>query len=145
MSDIGKRKTNYQPETKIKYAKMLANGEASFKEVAAELGTGRATVERWHNQYLKYGEDYFFEEHRGKKSGNLYAALHTSKSLTEVERLNLEIAKLKAENMKLKKAMAQKMAQLLKKQIIILMIYIMCVLQSCICQMLTSGQVDEEK
>ena len=104
MSDIGKRKTNYQPETKIKYAKMLANGEASSKEIAAELGTGTSTVKRWRDQYLKYGEDYFFEEHRGNKSGNLYAALHTSKSLTEVERLNLEIAKLKAENMKLKKA-----------------------------------------
>lgn len=104
MSDIGKRKTNYQPETKIKYAKMLANGEASSEEIAAELGTGTTTVKRWRDQYFKYGEDYFFEEHRGKKSGNLYAALHTSKSLTEVERLNLEIAKLKAENMKLKKA-----------------------------------------
>ena len=63
MSDIGKRKTNYQPETKIKYAKMLANGEASSEEIAAELGTGTTTVKRWQDQYLKYGEDYFFEEH----------------------------------------------------------------------------------
>ena len=104
MASKGQKFKKYTPEEKIKYAKMLANGEASFKEVAAELGTGRATVERWHDQYLKYGEDYFFEEHRGNKSGNLYAALHTSKSLTKMERLELENAKLKAENMKLKKA-----------------------------------------
>ena len=103
MASKGQKFKKYTPEEKIKYAKMLANGEASFKEVAAELGTGRATVERWHDQYLKYGEDYFFEEHRGNKSGNLYAALHTSKSLTKMERLELENAKLKAENMKLKK------------------------------------------
>ncbi len=104
MSDIGKRKTNYQPETKIKYAKMLANGEASSKEVAAELGTGTSTVKRWRDQYLEHGEAYFYENHHGSKSGNPYAALHKSKSLSELERLKLENTKLKAENMKLKKA-----------------------------------------
>ena len=103
MAKKGQKFNSYSPELKLKYAKMLANGEASSREIAAELGTGTSTVKRWRDQYLKYGEDYFFEEHRGKKSGNLYAALHTSKSLTKMERLELENAKLKAENMKLKK------------------------------------------
>lgn len=40
---------------------MLANGEASSIEVAAELGTGTSTVKRWRDQYFKYGEDYFLK------------------------------------------------------------------------------------
>ena len=39
----------------------------------------------------------------GRGKGNPYAALHTSKSLTEVERLKLENMKLKIENERLKK------------------------------------------
>jgi len=103
MSDIGKRKTNYQPETKIKYAKMVVNGEISAKEIAKKLNTDHKTITRWRDWLINYGEDYFFEEHRGKNSGNPYAALHTSKNLSELERLKLENTKLKAENMKLKK------------------------------------------
>ena len=40
---------------------------------------------------------------KNKKSGNVYAALHTSKSLTKEERLELENMKLKIENERIKK------------------------------------------
>lgn len=98
----------YSAETKIKYAKMIANDEISVKEAARELDASTTVLRRWRDRYLEYGESYFFEEHRGKgnrkgKSGNPYAALHTSKKITRLEYLELENAKLKAENLKLKK------------------------------------------
>ena len=43
------------------------------------------------------------EEHRGKGGGNPFAALHTSKSLSREERLELENLKLRIENERLKK------------------------------------------
>ena len=82
---------------------MIVNGELSASEIARALNTGRSTVKGWKNQYLEHGEAYFYENHYGSKSGNPYAALHTSKNLSELERLKLENTKLKAENMKLKK------------------------------------------
>ena len=45
-------------------------------------------MEAWVKKYLKEGEDAL-EPH----NGNPYAALHRSKSLTEVERLRLMVAK----------------------------------------------------
>ena len=59
-------------------------------------------IRRWIGNYLEYGEQYFYEEHRGK-SGNPFAALHTSKSLSREERLELENLKLRVENERLKK------------------------------------------
>ncbi len=53
-----------------------------------KYGIGNALVEAWVKKYLKEGEDAL-EPH----NGNPYAALHRSKSLTEVERLRLMVAK----------------------------------------------------
>lgn len=103
MASKGQKYKKYTPEEKIRYAKMVVNGETSAKEIAKKLNTGHKTITRWRDWLINYGEDYFFEEHRGKNSGNPYAALHTSKNLSELERLKLENTKLKAENMKLKK------------------------------------------
>ena len=50
--------------------------------------------------YGKYGEAAF--NYKGHP-GNPFAALHTSKTLTESERLQLKIAKLEIENERLKK------------------------------------------
>ena len=50
--------------------------------------------------YCKYGEAAFnYKAH----PGDYFAALHTSKSLTETERLRLRLAKLEIENERLKK------------------------------------------
>jgi len=103
MASKGQKFKKYTPEEKIKYAKMIVNGELSVSEIARALNTGKSTVKRWRDQYLEHGEAYFYENHHGGKSGNPYAALHKSKSLSELERLKLENTKLKAENMKLKK------------------------------------------
>ena len=83
---MAEKNKRYSAETKIKYAKMIVNDEISAKEAARELETCDKVVRAWRDKYLEYGESYFFEEHRGKgskkgKSGNPYAALHTSKKL----------------------------------------------------------------
>lgn len=55
---------------------------------------------RWVKEYLAEGESSF--EHKGHP-GNPFAALHTSKHLSEMERLRLMVAKLEIENERLKK------------------------------------------
>ncbi len=55
---------------------------------------------KWIREYTAKGEVAFEEV---KRRGNKYAALHTSKKLSEAERLKLEITKLRIENERLKK------------------------------------------
>ena len=52
----------------------------------------------WVKRYLEEGEDAL-----EPKNGNPYAALHTSKTLSEVDRLRLIIAKQEVEIARLKK------------------------------------------
>ncbi len=99
-----RKNRKYTAEEKIKYAKMLANGETTAKGLEKETGISDSQLRRWREQYQEYGESYFYEEHRGKNgSGNPYAALHTSKNLTREQYLELENLKLKIENERLKK------------------------------------------
>ena len=94
----------YKPEFKIKCVKEVLDEHISQKEVTRkyELKTD-TTIRRWIKKYQEYGEKYFYEEHRGNKGGNPFAALHTSKSLSREERLELENLKLRIENERLKK------------------------------------------
>lgn len=54
----------------------------------------------WLRDYGKYGEAAFNPK---GNPGNPFAALHTSKTLTEIERLRLQLIKLEIENERLKK------------------------------------------
>lgn len=94
----------YSPEFKIKCVKEVLEDHKSQKEITRkyELKTDR-TIRRWIRNYQGHGESYFYEEHRGNKGGNPFAALHTSKSLSREERLELENLKLRIENERLKK------------------------------------------
>ena len=55
-------------------------------------------MSKWVSQYLQDGEEAL-----EPRKGNPYAALHTSKSLSEVERLRLIVAKQEVEIARLKK------------------------------------------
>ena len=94
----------FSPEFKIKCVKEVLEDHKSQKEITRkyELKTDR-TIRRWIRNYQEHGESYFLEEHRGNKGGNTFAALHTSKSLSREERLELENLKLRIENERLKK------------------------------------------
>ena len=94
----------YSPEFKIKCVKEVLNDHKSQKEITREYGLKTDwTITRWIMNYREHGEAYFYEEHRGNKGGNPFAALHTSKSLSREERLELENLKLRIENERLKK------------------------------------------
>lgn len=67
-------------------------------QIEKEYSVGNGLVSAWVKKYLNEGEEAL-ESHKG----NPYAALHTSKSLSEVERLRLIVAKQEVEITRLKK------------------------------------------
>ena len=100
-----KKNRKYTSEFKIKCVKEMVEDNIALKEISRRENIDNHTIRRWRDNYLKYGEKYFYEEHRGKGkcSGNPYAALHTKKNLTETERLELENLKLRIKIERLKK------------------------------------------
>ena len=85
-------------EEKLKCVKEHLEEHISLKELERKYKIGSGTIARWVRQYLEDGEERL-EPH----NGNPYAALHTSKSLSEIERLRLIIAKQEVEIARLKK------------------------------------------
>lgn len=98
-----RKNRRYTPEFKIECVKEVLEGKKSQTEIALENGMTEHNVSRWVKNYREQGEGYFYQEHRGNRSGNPYAALHTKKNLSELERLELENLKLRIENERLKK------------------------------------------
>lgn len=70
----------------------------SMRTVAKEFGISSGMLSNWVRAFEEGGEAAL--EHR---SGNPYAALHSSKSLTEIERLRLTVVKQEVEIARLKK------------------------------------------
>ena len=70
----------------------------SVMEIERKYGVRNNLVSAWVKRYLDEGEDAL-----EPKNGNPYAALHRSKSLSEVERLRLAVAKQEVEIARLKK------------------------------------------
>ena len=99
---MGKKGTPHRKwtkEEKLKIIHLHLDGHISIREIEKEYGIEHSLVSHWVKIYLEDGEDAL-EPH----NGNPYAALHSSKSLSEVERLRLMVAKLEVENARLKKA-----------------------------------------
>ena len=88
----------YSKEEKLKYVKLHLEEHRSLMEIEREYGMDNRLVSAWTKKYLEEGEDAL-EPH----NGNPYAALHSSKSLSEVERLRLLVAKQEVEIARLKK------------------------------------------
>lgn len=88
----------YSKEEKMKYVRMHLDEHMSLMQIEKGYGIGNALVGAWVKKYLEEGEEAL-EPH----NGNPYAALHKSKSLTEVERLRLLVAKQEVEIARLKK------------------------------------------
>ena len=98
---MGKKGTphrRYSKEEKLRIVKMHLDEHKSLLQIERETGIGNSTVSRWVKTYIEDGEDVL-EPH----NGNPYAALHRSKSLSEVERLRLIVAKQEVEIARLKK------------------------------------------
>lgn len=88
MGKKGTRHRKYSKDEKMKYVRLHLDEHMSLRQIEKEYGIGNALVGTWVKKYLEEGENAL-EPH----NGNPYAALHRSKSLTEVERLRLLVAK----------------------------------------------------
>ena len=98
MSYKGIHHRKWSKEEKLKWVRLHLDEHVSILGIEKEYGVDHRLVSRWTREYLEEGEDAL-EPH----NGNPYSALHTSKSLSEVERLRLMVAKLEVENARLKK------------------------------------------
>ena len=98
---MGKKGTphrRYSKDEKMKCVRLHLDEQMSLTQIEKEYGIRNSLVGAWVKKYLEDGEEAL-EPH----NGNPYAALHKSKSLTEVERLRLLVAKQEVEIARLKK------------------------------------------
>ena len=94
----GVKPRKWSKEEKLKIVRLHLNENKSLMEIEREYSVSNGLVSTWVKKYLDGGEDALVS-----RSGNPYAALHTSKSLSEVERLRLIVAKQEIEIARLKK------------------------------------------
>ena len=98
---MGKKGTphrKWSKEEKLQYIRLHLEKHISLLEIERKYGVRNNLVAAWVKRYLEEGEDAL-----EPKNGNPYAALHRSKSLSEVERLRLTVAKQEVEIARLKK------------------------------------------
>ena len=91
---------NWSKEEKLRVVLRNLDDKIGQQTIAREENISRGQVHSWIQKYLEGGPDAL--ENR-KKPGNPFAALSTSKSLTEEQRLKLIVEKQKIEIERLKK------------------------------------------
>ena len=94
----GTKPRKWSKEEKLKLVLLHLNDKVSLMQIEREYSVSNGLVSTWVKKYLNGGEEALVS-----RSGNPYAALHTSKSLSEVERLRLIVAKQEIEIARLKK------------------------------------------
>ena len=95
----GIKHRTYTEDEKLKIVKMNVEQYLSSYEISKITRVSEKNIRRWVKQYSEEG----IEGLKTKRRGNPFAALHTSKTLTKEERLELENLKLKIENERRKK------------------------------------------
>ena len=96
----GQKKRVWTPEQKAKIVHKHLDEHASVRTLEKEYAADRSMICRWVKEYIAEGEQAFIPKGH---PGNPFAALHTSKKLSELDRLRLTVAKLEIENARLKK------------------------------------------
>lgn len=96
----GQTKRVWAPEQKAEIVHKHLDEHISVRTLEREYNADRSMICRWVKEYIAEGESAFIPKGH---PGNPFAALHTSKSLSELERLRLIVAKLEIENERLKK------------------------------------------
>ena len=97
----GGKNRKWTNEERLKYVLMCEEENIPVRTLAREEGIPRGTLQQWVNRYRKGGEEALNPEKM--HPGNHFSALHSSKSLSEKERLILLVEKLQIENERLKK------------------------------------------
>ena len=96
----GQKKRVWTPEQKAEIVHKHLDEHISVRTLEKEYTADRSMICRWVKEYLAEGERAFIPKGH---PGNPFAALHTSKKLSESDRLRLTVAKLEIENARLKK------------------------------------------
>ena len=96
----GQRKRLWTPEQKAEIVRKHLEEHVSVRTLEKEYQANRSMICRWVKRYIAERESSFVNK---RPPGNRCAALHTSKNLSEIERLRLMVAKLEIENERLKK------------------------------------------
>lgn len=96
----GQIKREWTPEQKAEIVRKHLEEHISIRTLEKEYQADRSMICHWVKRYITEGENSFLPKGH---PGNPFAALHTSKNLSETERLRLMVAKLEIENERLKK------------------------------------------
>ena len=88
-------------EQRLKYVLLCEEKHIPVRQVARENNIPYGTLDGWVRKYQTGGVQALNPEKL--HSGNRFSALHTSKSLSEIDRLRLLVEKLEIENERLKK------------------------------------------
>ena len=98
MSKKGVPHRKWSKEEKLRIVQRHLEKHISIRNLAREENVEHGLISAWIKRYLEEGTDSL-----APKNGNPYAALHRSKSLSEIERLRLIVAKQEVEIERLKK------------------------------------------
>lgn len=99
MASKGQKFRKWSKEEKLEIVRKHLEDHISVKKLSKEYGPTGSMICRWVKQYTEEGESGL----ERRSGGNPYAALYTSKSLSEVDRLRLIVVKQEIEIERLKK------------------------------------------
>jgi transposase len=112
----GGKNKKYSIDEKLRVVNRYLNEHISILILEKEENISHSVIHSWITKYLDQGIEGLSNK---KKTGNKYAALHNSKSLTREEYLELENLKLKVEIERLKKGYMVKGAGANKEYVIL--------------------------
>lgn len=98
MSKKGIPHRKWSKEDKLRIVKLHLEDHIPIRRIGEMECINNSLVSAWCKKYLENGENAL-----AAKPGNKFAALHTSKNLSELERLRLLVAKQELEIARLKK------------------------------------------
>lgn len=96
----GGKNRQWTKEEKLRIVKRYVDERIGQRSLAKQEHVSRGLLHSWITKYQEFGEDGLVTQ---KGKGNLFAALHTSKNLSEIERLRLEVMSKDIEIARLKK------------------------------------------
>ncbi len=91
----GQKGRRWTKEEKLEIIGKHLNEHISVRTLEKEYKADRSMICHWLRDYDKHEESAF--NPKGRR-GNRFSALHTSKTLTETEKLKLQLVKLEIEN-----------------------------------------------
>ena len=96
----GGKNKNWTQEEKLRIVKRYFDEGVGQRTIAKQEGISRGMIYQWINKYRDGGPEALIPS---KRTGNPFAALYNSKSMSEVDRLKLLVAKQEIEINRLRK------------------------------------------